>query len=151
MSGFVGNYIFAYGFILTDISDSRYFIKGSMPESEIDLEDPFSRYYDGASPEDDMVCVTIKKKWKKFISGVGWFNDMDIFPDEQSKIYVFGEHILSCERGSFEFSKLYDIRRDVYEAKLKHKGLIDKEAEINCSEAAYLFFMNDSSPAGWNW
>ena len=128
MAGIIANYIFAYGFI-TDISNPRYF-----EESTIDS---------------DMENVKIKKPYQKFLNEVGWFQ-YDVTPDEQSKLYVFGERILAVEDKNFWYmdtnpniSGFYNIQNDIFSAKLKYNNFIDAEAEFNNTHASFLFFMND--------
>ena len=128
MAGIIANYVFSYGFI-TDISNPRYF-----EESTIDS---------------DMKTVKIKKPYQKFLNEVGWFH-YDATPDEQSKLFVFGERILAVEDESFwymdknpDHSGFYNIQDDIFNAKLKHTNIIDKEAELNKTKASFLLFMND--------
>ena len=128
MAGIIANYVFAYGFI-TDISNPRYF-----EESTIDS---------------DMKTVKIKKPYRKFLNEVGWFH-YDTTPDEQSKLFVFGERILAVEDESFwymdknpDHSGFYNIQDDILNAKLKHNNFIDAEAGLNKTKASFLLFMND--------
>ena len=130
MAGIIANYVFMYGFI-TDIANPRYF-----EESTIDS---------------DMATVKIKKPYRKFLNEVGCFDD-DTMPDEQSKLFVFGERILAVEDGRFwymdknpDHSGFYNIQDDVFNAKLKHNNFIDKEAELNKTKASFLLFMNDKN------
>ena len=136
MAGIVGNYIFAYGF-LTDIANERYFKDSTL--------------------KSDMTKVRIIKEWKPFLNEVGWFRTAtDTTPEEQSKLYVFGERILSVEDetflyldgsceplGSQSVDGIYDLKRQVFSAKLEYKKTIDREAKANGTEASFLFFMND--------
>ena len=130
MSGIIANYIFAYGFI-TDISNQRYF--------------------EEADANPDMETVNIKKLWLKFLNEVGWFQSKHgVTPEEQSKLFIFGERILSVENKSFSYmdespyhNGFYDVQEEVFNAKLKHTDFIDAEAELNNTYASYLFFMND--------
>ncbi len=128
MAGIIANYVFAYGFT-TDISNPRYF--------------------EGSTINSDMTTVKIKKRYRKFLNEVGWFC-YDTTPDEQSKLFVFGERILAVEDKSFwymdknpDHSGFYNIQDDVFNAKLKHADFIDKEAEANKKKASFLLFMND--------
>ena len=128
MAGIIANYVFAYGFI-TDISNPRYF-----EESTIDS---------------DMKTLKIKKPYQKFLNEVGWFR-YDTTPDEQSKLFVFGERILAVEDESFwymdknpDHSGFYNIQDDVFNANLKYNNFIDVEAKLNNTHASFLFFMND--------
>lgn len=128
MAGIIANYVFAYGFI-TDISNLRYF-----EESTIDS---------------DMKTVKIKKRYRKFLNEVGWFR-YDTTPDEQSKLFVFGERILAVEDESFwymdknpDHSGFYNIQDDIFDAKIEHADFIDKEADVNKTKASFLLFMND--------
>jgi hypothetical protein len=128
MAGIIANYVFAYGFI-TDISNPRYF-----EESTIDS---------------DMKTVKIKKRYRKFLNEVGWFC-YDTTPDEQSKLFVFGERILAVEDESFwymdknpDHSGFYNIQEDILNANLKYNNFIDAEAKLNNTHASFLFFMND--------
>lgn len=128
MAGIIANYVFAYGFI-TDISNQRYFKETTM--------------------NSDMETVKIKKPYRKFLNEVGWFC-YDTTPDEQSKLFVFGERILAVEDESFwymdknpDHSGFYNIQDDIFSAKLKHDNFIDKEAELNKTKASFLLFMND--------
>ena len=130
MAGIIANYIFAYGFI-TDISNPRYFEESTM--------------------DSDMENVCIKKPYRKYLNGVGWFQ-YDTTPDEQSKLFVFGERILAVEDKSFWYmdtnpnhSGFYNIQADILNAKIEHADFIDKEAEINKTQASFLLFMNDKN------
>jgi len=132
MAGIVANYVFAYGFI-TDISNPRYFEESTIGS--------------------DMATVKIKKPYRKFLNEVGWFH-FDTTPDEQSKLFVFGERILAVEDESFwymdenqDHSGFYNIQDDVFNAKLKHASFIDQEAELNKTKASFLLFMNDKTVA----
>ena len=128
MAGIIANYVFAYGFI-TDISNPRYFEDSTL--------------------DSDMKTVKIKKPYQKFLNEVGWF-DYDTTPDEQSKLFVFGERILAVEDESFwymdknpDYSGFYNIQDDVFNANLKYNNFIDAEAKLNNTPASFLFFMND--------
>jgi hypothetical protein len=128
MAGIIANYVFAYGFI-TDISNPRYF-----EESTLDS---------------NMKTVKIKKPYRKFLNEAGWFQ-YDTAPDEQSKLFVFGERILAVEDESFwymdknpDHSGFYNIQDDVFNANLKYNNFIDVEAKLNNTQASFLFFMND--------
>jgi len=128
MAGIIANYVFAYGFT-TDISNLRYF--------------------EGSTIDSDMATVKIKKPYRKFLNEVGWFH-YDTTPDEQSKLFVFGERILAVEDKSFWYmdknpnhSGFYNIQDDVLNAKLNQADFIDKEAKFNKTKASFLLFMND--------
>jgi len=137
MAGIVANYIFAYGFV-TDISNSRYF--------------------KNSDPTFDMETVNVIKRWKRFLNQVGWYLSVnDVSLDEQSKLYVFGERILAVQDGTFCYidvdivpresqagDGIYDIKRHVFNAKLKYKKFIESEAKLNDTNASFLFFMNDT-------
>jgi hypothetical protein len=128
MAGIIANYVFAYAFI-TNISNPRYFEESTIGS--------------------DMKTVRTKKPYQKFLNEVGWFH-YDTTPDEQSKLFVFGERILAVEDESFwymdknpDHSGFYNIQDDIFNAKLKHANFIDKEAELNETKASFLLFMND--------
>lgn len=133
MAGYIGNYIFAYGFVIK-VSNKRYF-KGTTLQS-------------------DMATVEIEKQWQPFLNEVGCYC-FDVFSEEQSKLYVFGERILAYEDGTFEYywegygyDLAYNIQKDVFNAKLKHRRFINREAKINKTVASFLFFMNDKTEGG---
>jgi len=128
MAGIIANYVFAYGFI-TDVLNPRYF--------------------EGSTIDSDMKTVKIKKRYRKLLNEVGWFC-YDTTPDEQSKLFVFGERILAVEDESFwymdknpDYSGFYNIQDDVFNANLKYNNFIDAEAKLNNTHASFLFFMND--------
>ena len=136
MAGIIGNYIFAYGFI-TEISDKRYF-KNSTHKS-------------------DMAKIKIKEPWKPYLNPVGWYRLVE--PDEQTKLYVFGERIrsvedntlvyFSCYADNFNKKHIYKLNKDVLKMKIKDKEFIDREASLHKDTASILLFMNDKELADY--